>query len=141
MLSRHHPSPRLPGNRGARAPGCPGSLPVKDGRWRAYPHRVKIPDSNALPRLCFRERVGWAVAKGKEFMINELDVVALTTDVPADGLNRGDIGTVVHVHGKGEAFEVEFVALDGETIALLTLPVDAIRAIRPREIPHLRQVA
>jgi Domain of unknown function (DUF4926) len=74
-------------------------------------------------------------------MNNELDVVALAKDLPTDGLSRGDIGTVVHVHGKGEVFEVEFVALDGEKIALLTLPADAIRAIRPREIAHVRQVA
>jgi hypothetical protein len=51
----------------------------------------------------------------------------LLKDLPTDGFSRGDIGTVVHVHGKGEAFEVEFVALDGETIAILTLPADAIR--------------
>lgn len=74
-------------------------------------------------------------------MINELDVVALAKDLPDDALSRGDIGTVVHVHGKGEAFEVEFVALDGETIAILALPADAIRAIRPREIANVRQVA
>ncbi len=74
-------------------------------------------------------------------MINELDVVALTKDLPSEGLNQGDVGTVAHVHGKGDAFEVEFVALDGETIALLTLPADAVRAVRPREIAHVREVA
>ena len=74
-------------------------------------------------------------------MIKELDVVALTRDWPSDGLSKGDVGTVVHVHNAGEAFEVEFVALDGETIALLTLPADAVRSVRPREIPHVREVA
>jgi hypothetical protein len=58
MLSRRHPSPRLPGNRGALAPGCPGSLQVVGRQCRAQPHGVKIQDSNALLRVCFRERVG-----------------------------------------------------------------------------------
>ena len=74
-------------------------------------------------------------------MINELDVVALTKDLPDEALSRGDVGTVVHVHGACEAFEVEFVALDGETIALLTLPAEAVRPIRPREIANVREVA
>ena len=53
--------------------------------------------------------------------INELDAVALTCDLPAHGLMRGDVGTAVLVHGKGKAFEVEFVGYDGHTVALLTL--------------------
>lgn len=74
-------------------------------------------------------------------MIDELDVIALTKDLPSEGLNQGDVGTVVHVHDDGEAFEVEFVALDGEMIALLTLPADTIRTVGPREIAHVRKVA
>ena len=53
--------------------------------------------------------------------INELDPVALTGDLPAHGLKRGDVGTAVLVHGKGAAFEVEFVGYDGRTVALVTL--------------------
>jgi hypothetical protein len=74
-------------------------------------------------------------------MIKELDVVALTQDWAELGLRLGDIGAVVHVHGRNEAYEVEFVALNGETIALLTLPADAVRPIRPREIAHVRELA
>jgi hypothetical protein len=73
-------------------------------------------------------------------MIKELDTVVLTRDLPEAGLRRGDIGAVVLVHGAGEAFDVEFVSLDGETIALETLtPAD----IRPgeREILHARRIA
>jgi Domain of unknown function (DUF4926) len=74
-------------------------------------------------------------------MIDELNVVALTQDWPEFCLKQGDVGTVVHVHGNNEAYEVEFVALDGETIALLTLPADAVRPVRPREIAHVRELA
>jgi hypothetical protein len=41
--------------------------------------------------------------------IMEPDAVALTCDLPHHGLKRGDVGTPVLVHGKGEAFQVEFV--------------------------------
>jgi hypothetical protein len=32
----------------------------------------------------------------------------LTTDLPAKGLQAGDVGTVVHIHKEGEAFEFEY---------------------------------
>ena len=51
---------------------------------------------------------------------NELDAVALTCDLPACGLVRGDVGTVVLIHHNGEAYEVEFVGYDGHTVALVT---------------------
>jgi hypothetical protein len=52
--------------------------------------------------------------------INELDAVALTCDLPAHGLQRGDVGSAVLVHGEGAAFEVGFVGYDGHTVALVT---------------------
>jgi hypothetical protein len=54
-------------------------------------------------------------------MIKELDLVVLRRSVPAHGLKAGDVGTVVLVHKKGEAFEVEFLTPDGETVAVPTL--------------------
>lgn len=74
-------------------------------------------------------------------MIHELESVVLETDIPESGLKRGDIGTVVMFHKGGEGVEVEFVALDGETVALVTLRVSQIRPIRHREIAHARVVA
>ena len=44
--------------------------------------------------------------------IRELDCVVLTADSPGNGLAAGDIGTVVHVLGGEEAFEVEFADQD-----------------------------
>ncbi len=73
--------------------------------------------------------------------IKELDPVALNCDLPEHGLKAGDVGTAVLVHGNGAAFEVEFVAYDGHTVALLTLEKKQLRPLRADDIPHTRQVA
>jgi Domain of unknown function (DUF4926) len=52
--------------------------------------------------------------------IHELDVVALTVDLPEANLVRGQVGTVVFVYTP-DAFEVEFVDDDGHTYGLTTL--------------------
>ena len=72
--------------------------------------------------------------------IKELDAVALTCDVPKHGLQRGDVGTAVLVHGDGAAFEVEFVGYDGHTVALLTLERNQVRPLRVSDIPHAREL-
>ena len=73
--------------------------------------------------------------------IHELDAVALTGDLPAHGLKRGDVGTAVLVHGEGAAYEVEFVGYDGRTVALLTLERDQVRPLQANDIPHVRTLA
>jgi Domain of unknown function (DUF4926) len=70
-------------------------------------------------------------------MIGELDSVALLVDLPERGLHRGDIGTVVLLHGSA-GFEVEFMDQDGETIAVETLKQDQVRAIQPHEHANTR---
>ncbi|MEI9894977.1 MAG: DUF4926 domain-containing protein [Chthoniobacter sp.] len=62
--------------------------------------------------------------------IKELDTVILTIDIPTHGLQRGDVGTAVLVHGDGEAFEVEFIGYDGHTVALITLERSAVRPLQ-----------
>lgn len=74
-------------------------------------------------------------------MIKELDRVVLTKDLPSEHLVAGDIGTVVLVHDGGAGYEVEFMTLDGETLAVVTIEADSVRAIAPREIAHVREVA
>jgi hypothetical protein len=74
-------------------------------------------------------------------VINELDQVVLERDLPQFGLKRGDVGTVVLVHGDGAGFEVEFTALDGETIAVTTLSRDELREVSGDEIAHARGLA
>jgi hypothetical protein len=74
-------------------------------------------------------------------MIKELDTVILTRDVPDQKLRKGDLGTVVLVHANDAAYEVEFVTLDGGSLAVVTLSADAVRAATSREIAHAREVA
>ena len=70
-------------------------------------------------------------------MIPELDRVVLTVDLPAEGLVRGDVGTVVLVHDAG-GYEVEFVTLDGETVAVVTLSTSQVRPVGRDEIAIAR---
>jgi hypothetical protein len=72
--------------------------------------------------------------------INELDAVVLTRDLPDHGLEHGDVGAVVLVYGEGEAFEVEFVGYDGNTVALVTIKKEAIRPMGARDLPHVREL-
>ena len=71
-------------------------------------------------------------------MIKEHDRVVLKKSVPREGLQAGDVGTVVHVYDKGRAFEIEFLTLDGETVAVATLDADRVRPVQKREITHAR---
>jgi len=74
-------------------------------------------------------------------MIKEHDRIVLLKDLPEDGLQAGDVGTVVHIHRQGEAFEVEFMTLDGGTVAVITLLSSQIRAVSKRDIAHVRELA
>lgn len=71
-------------------------------------------------------------------MVREHDQVVLTVPLPELGLEVGDVGVVVHVHGRGDAFEVEFLTLDGETVAVATLSGDQVRSVRKGEVPQAR---
>jgi len=71
-------------------------------------------------------------------MIQELDSVVLTEDIANLKLAKGDIGTVVLVHNDGEGYEVEFMTLGGDTIAVTTLLPSQIRMIRGMEIANAR---
>lgn len=73
--------------------------------------------------------------------IKEHDRVVLTTDLAGEKLAAGDVGTVVHVFRGGDAFEVEFVSLEGESVAVVTLERAQVRRAAPREITHARRVA
>ena len=62
-----------------------------------------------------------------------LDVVALLSDVPAHGLVRGQVGTVVEL--LDGAYEVEFSDDEGKTYAELALPSDQLLVLyhRPQQ--------
>lgn len=74
-------------------------------------------------------------------MIRELDAVVLTHDLNEHGLKGGDVGAVVHHYSDVSAFEVEFVAAEGRTIAVVTLTKDDIRPMGRDEILHVRELA
>ena len=76
----------------------------------------------------------------KDTMIREHDRVVLKSAVPAEGLEAGDVGTVVHIYRDGLAYEVEFTTLDGKTAAVVTLEVAQVRPVRQREITHAREL-
>lgn len=65
-------------------------------------------------------------------MMKELDVVTLIHDIPEHGLLKGNRGAIVHCYMDKQAFEVEFVAESGETLALLTLETGDIQAYCPQ---------
>ena len=65
-------------------------------------------------------------------MIRVLDIVRLDSDMPSLGLKRGATGTVVLVHERGVAYEVEVSTPDGETMAVITLTADLIVPGPPR---------
>ena len=64
--------------------------------------------------------------------------VALTDEVADTGLKAGDVGTIVHVHRDDEAFEVEFLTLDGHTAALVTVSSSQVRPMTGADITHAR---
>jgi Domain of unknown function (DUF4926) len=72
-------------------------------------------------------------------MIEEHASIVLTEPLPSAGLEAGDVGVVVHVHRNGEAFEVEFMTLDGSTLTIETMTAKQIRAARDRDMPHVRE--
>ncbi len=74
-------------------------------------------------------------------MIKELDPIVLTESLPDLGLQVGDVGWVVMIHAGGAGYEIEFVTLAGETVSVVTVPAEAVRPVRAKEIAHARMVA
>lgn len=65
--------------------------------------------------------------------IKLLDVVALTTMLPQHHLFRGEIGAVVECYSD-DTYEVEFVAKDGYTYALVTLSGTQLIPLREKQM-------
>jgi hypothetical protein len=57
--------------------------------------------------------------------------VVLTRDVPEENLCRGDVATIVEEHrdpsGTLIGFEVELFSASGDTLAVASVPADAVR--------------
>jgi hypothetical protein len=71
--------------------------------------------------------------------------VVLTTDLPEDRLQTGDVGVVVeHYRPRGDApegYEVEFFSATGETVAVVSLPATSLRAAGATEVLSVRGLA
>jgi hypothetical protein len=73
-------------------------------------------------------------------MIQEYERAILTRGLPEYGLKSGDIGTVVHVYQQGAAYEIEFFALDGRTLEVVTGEADQVRPVGHRDMLHVREL-
>lgn len=70
--------------------------------------------------------------------MSEFDLVVLQQDVTDGRLKIGDVGTILTVYNEGQGYEVEFVTLTGESIAVETLLPHQIRPVRSSEILSAR---
>lgn len=73
-------------------------------------------------------------------MINEHDCVVLLQDLPEERLQAGDVGTVVHIRRGGEGYEVEFITLTGQTVAVATVLASQVRPVSRRDLTHVREL-
>ena len=73
-------------------------------------------------------------------MIKEHECIVLTADLSDEKLEAGDVGTVVHIHNDERAYEVEFMALDGHTVAIVTVADNQLRPVSSHDIAHVREL-
>ena len=74
-------------------------------------------------------------------MIAEHERIVLTSPLPEESLEAGDVGTVVFVHNNGEAYEVELFTLSSITAAVTTVRAAQLRPIGYRDLVHARPFA
>lgn len=70
--------------------------------------------------------------------------VILLVDLPDEGLNAGDIGTVVeahHVPGLETGYSVEFFDMLGNTVCVVTRPMSELRRSTHTDMPTVRFMA
>jgi hypothetical protein len=72
--------------------------------------------------------------------INEIDIVALTQDLPKLGLNKGQTGTVVDISEPG-VFLVEFSNEKGEMISLESLKREQITLVTSHSSEKIKIMA
>lgn len=71
-------------------------------------------------------------------MIKEHEQVVLTRDLPEHGLVAGDIAVVVAAHQGGAGYTLEFMTVQGDTVAIVTVDAVDVRPALQREVPHVR---
>ena len=76
-------------------------------------------------------------------MFKEHEQIVLTADVFGDEgeeLKSGDVGTIIHIHPGEEALVVEFMSLDGDTVAIATVLPSQTRPVTNADFTHARTV-
>ena len=73
-----------------------------------------------------------------------LQRVVLTKDLPEDGLRAGDVGVVVECYPARadvpEGYELEFFPATGQTVAVVSVPADAVREARGHDVLSVREL-
>jgi hypothetical protein len=68
--------------------------------------------------------------------------VALTRDIPAENLRKGDVAVLVdivpHPSGGEEGAILEIFNAVGESIAVTTVPISAVAPLRSDQMPAVR---
>ena len=72
--------------------------------------------------------------------MKESDTVVVNKDISDYGIERGDIGVVVHIYEDKSAVEVEFVSGEGTTLGVMTLRSEDVRLMKKDEILHVREL-
>jgi hypothetical protein len=71
-------------------------------------------------------------------LIQEFEEAVLVIDLAEYNLMAGDMGTIVDIDKTGQQVTVEFFALDGTTIAVVPMSIQAVRPVSSQEIAHAR---
>ena len=74
-------------------------------------------------------------------MFKDLDTVVFTRNLDKYGLEKGDVGTIVHSYAEEKALEVEVVRADGKTVAVLTVKPSDVRYLASSEILKVRELS
>jgi hypothetical protein len=85
-------------------------------------------------------KTDYGISFGLRMNMKEHDCVVLTADLPSEKLKAGDVGTVVHIHSGGTAYEVEFTTLDGRTLTVVTIESRSLRPVSGRDVSHVREL-
>jgi hypothetical protein len=78
-------------------------------------------------------------------MLPEHSYAVVTRDVPAEKVCTGDVGVIVHIHqneaGEAIGYLLELFTPDGESLDVVSVPADAVRALGPNDRAAVRVAA
>lgn len=78
--------------------------------------------------------------------IVEHGYAVVTRDIPEEGVRAGDVGVVVHIHYRpGDTAPVGYMlerfTINGESLDVVSVPADAVRATTSADVTTARPVA